>query len=132
MKNLRTLLLVATLGLSACGSPQDTVADLQREISAYPNAPTDEAATSIQNSFARLEEQITKLRNDGKTSEADDFARQRDALQAQYAAARLTSSLLKAKQAAEGVGQSFRAAGEAIGQAFRAPDSDARATNAAE
>jgi hypothetical protein len=132
MKKFRPFLLVAALALSACGSPQDTVADLQREISAYPNAPTEDAATAIQNNFARLEEQITKLRSSGDTTGADDFARQRDALQAQYAAARLTASLLKAKQAAEGVGQSFRAAGEAIGQAFRAPVSDAGATNAGE
>jgi predicted alpha/beta hydrolase len=132
MKKFRPVLLLAALTLSACGSPQDTVADLQREISAYPNAPTEDAATMIQNNFARLDEQITKLRADGDTTGAEDFARQRDALQAQYAAARLTASLLKAKQAAEGVGQSFRQAGEAIGQAFKAPNSDSGATNASE
>ena len=66
-----------------------------------------------------MDEQIAKLRQDGKAAEADTLAQQKAALQTQYAAARMTASLLKAKEAAAGVGEAFRKAGEAFGEALQ-------------
>jgi uncharacterized lipoprotein YajG len=110
---------VVMVFLPGCEKPQDTLKTLQTEVSAYASNPSDEAAAKIENNFTRLDEQIAKLRQDGKATEADTLAQQKSALQTQYAAARMTASLLKAKEAAAGVGEAFRKAGEAFGEALQ-------------
>ncbi len=117
------LLLVTLVALlvAGCDSPRSTVESLQREIGAYSADPSEAASDRIDNLFAQLNGQIAKLREAGRTEQAADFARQRDALQAQFATARLTATLLKAKQSAEGLGEAFRQAGESLGNALRAP-----------
>jgi len=105
--------------ISGCQKPEDTVESLQNKLSLYAAQPSEEASAEIDGLFARLESQIEKLRVSGQSAEADSLTKQRDALQAQYAAARMTASLLKAKEAAVGVGEAFRRAGEAFGQALR-------------
>ncbi len=116
------VLVLSTVGLffvPGCDKPQDTLQTLQKEVSAYAAAPTDEAAAKIDEGFTRLDSQIAKIRTDGNTAEAGGLGQQRDALQAQYTAARITASLLKAKEAAANVGKAFREAGEAFGQALQ-------------
>jgi hypothetical protein len=105
--------------LSGCERPEDTLDTLRQEVSRYSTDPSDEAAAKIDTGFAALDAHIAKLRDRGKTAEADNIANQRDALQAQYAAARMTASLLKAKEAAANVGEAFRKVGEALGQAIK-------------
>ena len=113
--------LLAGLLFSApcCDSPQDTLQSLRKEVSAYAASPTDAAAAKIDEGFARLDGQITKARAAGQTAEATSMGQERDALQAQYAAARMTASLLKAKEAAANVGEAFRKAGEAFGKTLQ-------------
>ena len=120
MKNPIILLTVfAVLNLSACEKPQDTLRALQDDVSTYSATPSDDLAARIDAGFAKLDTQVAKLRDRGKTAEVESIASQRDALQAQYAAARMTASLLKAKEAAVNVGQAFRKVGEALGQALK-------------
>ena len=121
MKAPVLFVMLATLLAAGCDSPRNTVESLQREIGAYSGDPSEAASDRIDNLFARLDGQIAKLREAGRTEQAADFSRQRDALQAQFATARLTATLLKAKQAAEGLGEAFRQAGESLGEALRAP-----------
>lgn len=102
-----------------CDSAQDTLQSLRKEVSAYATSPTDAAAAKIDQGFARLDGQITKARAAGQTAEATSMGQERDALEAQYAAARMTASLLKAKEAAANVGEAFRKAGEAFGQTLQ-------------
>ena len=110
---------VVLFSMPGCPKPQDTLQTLQKEVSAYAAAPTDEAAAKIDEGFTRLDSQVAKIRADGKTAEAGSLGQQRDALQAQYTAARMTASLLKAKEAAANVGKAFREAGAAFGQALQ-------------
>lgn len=105
--------------LPACEKPQDILQTLQAEVSAYASKPSDEAAAKIEADFKRLDEMIVKLRADGRTAEAEDLTRQKAALQTQFLAARMTASLLKAKEAAQGIGEAFRKAGEAFGEAWQ-------------
>ena len=105
--------------LSGCQKPEDVVKTLQSELSLYATQPSEEASAKIDGLFARLDEQIQKLQTDGQSAEALALTKQRDALQTQYAAARMTASLLRAKEAAVGVGEAFRRAGEAFGEALK-------------
>ena len=76
--------------------------------------------------FTRLDGQIGQLRESGDAAGADALAKQRDALQAQYVAAQMTASLLRAKDAAAGIGEAFRKAGEAFGQAIKGDSGEAQ------
>lgn len=118
-KPIAYLTIFTVLHLSACEKPQDTLRVLQEDVAAYSAKPSDEIAARIDAGFAALDAQVAKLRERGKTEEAESIASQRDALQAQYAAARMTASLLKAKEAAVNVGAAFRKVGEALGQAIK-------------
>lgn len=118
-KPIVLLTVFTVICLSACEKPQDTLRELQDDVSAYAANPSDGIAARIDTGFAALDTQIAKLRDRGKTAEAESIASRRDALQAQYAAARMTASLLKAKEAAVNVGQAFRKVGEALGQALK-------------
>ena len=120
MKNL--LLFLASfvaVALSGCEKPQDTLQTLQTEVSSYSANPSEETAAKIDANFTKLDKQIAQLREAGQAEDATTISNQRDALQAQYAAARMTASLLKAKEAAANVGEAFRKAGEAFGQALQ-------------
>jgi hypothetical protein len=120
---MRRLLLsfavMAAVLLAGCEKPENTLRILQEEVSAYASRPSDEAVAKIDAHFAKLDAQITDLRESGKTDQAETIANQRDALQAQYAAARMTASLLKAKEAAANVGEAFRKVGEALSQTLK-------------
>jgi hypothetical protein len=110
---------LAAVLLAGCEKPENTLRILQEEVSAYASRPSDEAVAKIDAHFAKLDAQITDLRESGKTDQAETIANQRDALQAQYAAARMTASLLKAKEAAANVGEAFRKVGEALNQTLK-------------
>ena len=120
---MRHLLLsfaaMASVLLAGCEKPENTLRTLQDEVSSYASKPSDEAAAKIDANFTKLGAQITDLRGSGKTDQAESIAQQRDALQAQYAAARMTASLLKAKEAAANVGEAFRKVGEALSQTLK-------------
>ena len=111
--------LLAVFFVTGCDTPQDTLQRLQQEVSAYSAQPGEAAASRIDADFALLYKQISGLRDGGDQDAADNLVRQRNALQAQYAAARMTASLLKAKEAAANVGEAFRQAGEAFGEALK-------------
>ena len=118
----RLLLSFAAMALvlfTGCEKPENTLRTLQDEVSAYASKPSDEAAAKIDANFTKLDAQIVDLRGSGKTDQADSIAQQRDALQAQYAAACMTASLLKAKEAAANVGEAFRKVGEALSQTLK-------------
>ena len=120
---MRRLLLsfaaMASVLFTGCEKPENTLRTLQDEVSAYASKPSDEAAAKIDANFTKLDAQIADLRGSGKTDQAESIAQQRDALQAQYAAARMTASLLKAKEAAANVGEAFRKVGEALSQTLK-------------
>lgn len=120
MKFFPALLAAAAVCMvPGCDRPEDTLTTLQTDVASYAANPTDPAAAAIDEKFSRLDAQIAKLRDRGRTDEAASLANRRDALQAQYAAARMTASLLKAKEAAAGIGEAFRQVGEAFGQALK-------------
>lgn len=119
MKTNILVLLAAAFAFAGCDSAQRTADTLQKEIAAYPSDPSAEAAAQIEQSFDRLDQEIEELRSAGKSREAESLAQQRQNLQAQYLAARMTEGLQKMKQAAEGFGAALRQAGESFGEAIK-------------
>ena len=119
MKKLFLTLLLPLLFLSACDSPKKTLDSLQREIAAYSIEPTPEAEQKIQAGFEKLDADIAKLNDSGKTAEAAELQRQVDNLRSQYDTARLAGSLQKARNAIQGFGQSVKNLGEQIGEVFK-------------
>lgn len=116
---LRAVLVGMAAALAACDSTQSTIDTLRRNIAAYPSHPTEEAAAAIDADFDQLDAQIAKLQSSGRAPDLAALKQQRDDLHAEYASARVTASLLKAKRAAEGLGEAFRKAGETLGDAFK-------------
>jgi len=119
MKKILLTLLLPLLFLSACDSPKKTLDSLQREIAAYSIEPTPEAEQKIQAGFEKLDADIAKLKDSGKTAEAAELQRQVDNLRSQYDTARLAGSLQKARNAIQGFGQSVKNLGEQIGEVFK-------------
>jgi hypothetical protein len=119
MKKLLLTLLLPLVFLSACDSPKKTLDSLQREIAAYSIEPAPEAEQKIQAGFEKLDADIAKLNDSGKTAEAAELQRQVDNLRSQYDTARLAGSLQKARNAIQGFGQSVKNLGEQIGEVFK-------------
>lgn len=119
MKQLLLTLLLPLIFLSACDSPKKTLDVLQREIAVYSIEPTPEKEQKIQAGFERLDADIAKLNDSGKSAEAAALQGQVDNLRSQYDAVRLASSLQKARNAIQGFGQSVKNLGEQIGEVFK-------------
>lgn len=119
MKKLPLLLLLPVLFLAACDSPEKTLKALQRDIAAYSLQPEPATGQRIQEGFENLAADISKLRAEGKTAEADSLERQANTLRTQYETVRLAGSIQKAREAIQGVGESVQRAGEQIGELFK-------------
>ena len=116
---LRMVILFTAVAVVACDSPQSTIDTLRSNIAAYPSRPTEDAAAAIEVGFNRLDTQIANLQSAGRDSDVAVLRQQRDDLRTEYTSARVSSSLLKAKRAAEGLGEAVRRAGETLGDAFK-------------
>jgi predicted small secreted protein len=113
------LLLIPLFLLAACESPKKTLDALQNEIAAYSIEPTPDAEQKIEAGFEKLDADIAKLNDSGKTAEAAALQRQVDALRSRYDTACLAGSLQKARNAIQGFGQSVKNLGEQIGDVFK-------------
>lgn len=119
MKNCLLIILPTILFLTGCDSPKKTLDGLQSEIAAYSIEPTPAAEQKIELGFEKLDADIAKLNDSGKTAEAASLQRQVDALRSRYDTARLAGSLQKARNAIHGFGQSVKNLGEQIGEVFK-------------
>ena len=119
MKKLPLLLLLPVLFLAACDSPGKTLEALERDIAAYSIQPEPATDRKIHEGFENLAADISKLRAEGETAEADSLQNQSNALRTRYESVRLAGSIQKAGEAIRGVGESFQRAGEQIGGLFK-------------
>ena len=119
MKNCLLIILPTILFLTGCDSPKKTLDGLQSEIAAYSIKPTPAAEQKIEEGFEKLDADIAKLNDSGKTAEAASLQRQVDALRSRYDTARLAGSLQKARNAIHGFGESVKNLGEQIGEVFK-------------
>ncbi len=118
MKKL-ALLLLMILTLAGCDSPQNTVKSLSKDIEAFRASPNDQIQMTIEQSFAKLDQQISSLENQGKSQDASLLRSQESSLRGDYAAAKIARSVNDAKNAIQGFGNAFKEAGKSIGDVFR-------------
>lgn len=108
------LLLLLSLLLTACQSPESTIATIRKQITEFKSAPDDFKQLAIEKSFAKLDEQIAELERKGDATQADLFRRQATALQSDFQAARMARALTDAKNAIEGFGNAIKDAGKSF------------------
>ncbi len=120
MKKL-AILAIAALVLVGCDNPQNTVNTLNKEITQFRAAPNDQTQMVIEQSFAKLDLQITELEKKGKTTEAANLRSQEATLRSDYAAAKIAKTVHDATNAIHGIGNALKEAGQSIGDVFREP-----------
>ena len=111
-------ILVAVL-LAGCDSPQSTVDSLRKEIQAFRANPNDQTQLMVEQSFAKLDKQITKIEVSGKPAEAAELRSREQDLRADYTAAKLARNVNDATKALQGIGDAFQEAGKTIGDSFK-------------
>jgi len=117
MKHTLTLLALAVL-LTGCDNPQNNADALRREIAEFKAAPDEKRQLVIDQSFAKLENQIQKLekRDDPK---ADGLREQLVALRGDYQAAKVHKALHDAKNAIQGISEAVKDGANSIGDIFK-------------
>lgn len=112
---------MAVAMLVSCDSPQRTTDQLKKEIQEYKSNPSDAQETQIDNSFAKLNQQIAALEKDGKTDEAAQWKQQSLSLQGDYQGAKLARTIQDAKRVFEGVGEAVKQGAQSLKDAFANP-----------
>lgn len=114
-------LIAAAFALVACDNPQRTADTLETQIAAYRAAPGATQQQAVEDSFAKLDAQITELRKQGKADEARLLGQREVSLRAEYSAAKVAHTIEDTKAAIQGIGEAFKDAGKSIQDAFRTP-----------
>ena len=118
MKSALTLLALTVLFLTGCDNPQKNADTLRKEIAEFKAAPDEKRQLVIDQSFAKLENQIQELekRDDPK---ADGLKEQLAALRSDYQAAKVNKALNDAKHAIQGLGEAVKDEAKNIGDIFK-------------
>jgi uncharacterized protein YukE len=117
----RLLFVLLIVALAGCDNPQNTVDQVRREIATYKAAPSDAEQVKIEADLAKLDVQIKKLAESGKTVEAESYRNTAENLKADYRAARMMRAMDDAKAAVKDIGDAVKQAGKSIGDVFREP-----------
>jgi outer membrane murein-binding lipoprotein Lpp len=123
MKRLVLPLVLSTILLAGCDSPQRTVVSLRKEITEFKAAPDQKKQGRIDQDFAKLERQIAELeqRGDPKTGE---FKSQLISLRSDYQAARMAKAVQDAKNAIQGFGEALKETARGFEDALKKAEGD--------
>src|SRR5438128_2527963 len=91
------IICICSLALLGCEKPEKTVDHLRKEITEFRAAPDDNKSQAIEKELSKLDSQILQLRTQGKTEKANTLQEQRDALAADFGAAKVNRTLQDAK-----------------------------------
>jgi hypothetical protein len=110
---------ILLLGLAACGSRPDRVAEVRGAIAAYREKPEEAKAAEVEAQFAKLDADIAERRAEAARADADE----RPAAEAEVAAlektrGELRSEYLSVRMQAVGnaAGDALKAVGRSIGE----------------
>jgi len=105
--------------ICGCDSPDRTLDTIRKDLAAYKTTPNAETQIEVERSFEKLDDQIDKLRRDGRSAEAAAVEGIASNLRGDFRAARMVNSLRDAQSAVQGISEAIRDAGKSIGDVFQ-------------
>ncbi|MFZ4777702.1 MAG: hypothetical protein ACOYM3_20215 [Terrimicrobiaceae bacterium] len=112
------------LTFAGCDSPSRTVETTRQQLSAFQAAPDTARQVAVEQSLAKLDNQIQVLEQKGDTIQADLFRRQASSLRTDFQAAKVARAFNDAKNAIQGIGDAFKDAGKSFSETFKSPDTN--------
>jgi hypothetical protein len=121
-KSLFVLTCLTALFVTGCDSPQKTADSLRKEIAEFQASPSDIKQIHIEQNFAKLESQITKLKPDDEKTVL--MKEQLDDLRSKYQSAKVSKALQDAKNAIEGFGDALKDNAKGLQDMFKSSGTD--------
>jgi predicted small secreted protein len=118
MKRPLAALLLGTVVLSGCDSPQRTIDSLRKELMEFKAAPDDAKEARIEADFAKLENQIAVVQQKGDPR-ADDLRAQLASLRGEYQTAKIARALQNARSAIQGFGEALKDTAKSVEDALK-------------
>jgi predicted small secreted protein len=118
MKRALAALLLGTVVLSGCDSPQRTIDSLRKELMEFKAAPDDAKEARIEADFAKLENQIAVVQQKGDPR-ADDLRAQLASLRSEYQTAKIARALQNARSAIQGFGEALKDTAKSVEDALK-------------
>ena len=118
MKRALAALLLGTVVLSGCDSPQRTIDSLRKELMEFKAAPDDAKEARIEADFAKLENQIAMVQQKGDPR-ADDLRAQLASLRGEYQTAKIARALQNARSAIQGFGEALKDTAKSVEDALK-------------
>jgi predicted small secreted protein len=118
MKRALAALLLGTVVLSGCDSPQRTIDSLRKELMEFKAAPDDAKEARIEADFAKLENQIAVVQQKGDPR-ADDLRAQLASLRGEYQTAKIARALQNARSAIQGFGEALKDTAKSVEDALK-------------
>jgi len=119
MKPALFLLACVVMFLTGCDNPQKTADSLRKEIAEFKITPDGTKQLHIEQSFAKLEEQIAAVEKRGDETKADSLKSQLRDLRSEYQEAKMAKALNDAKNAIQGFGEAVKDGAKSIGDVFK-------------
>ncbi|MFV0416993.1 MAG: hypothetical protein ACK5NG_11595 [Chthoniobacterales bacterium] len=104
------LLSLIAVVITACDSPEATLDRIRREVQSYTKEQTSEKKTAIEASFEKLDKQIDKLAQSGRSIEAKSLKDQRDRVMTEFKQAQFDGAVDQARSAIRKVSAAIKQA----------------------
>lgn len=119
IQKISILLTFAALFLTGCDNPQKTADTLRKEIAGFKASPDEMKQLKIEQSFAKLEQQIAVVEKRGDDIKAAGLRDQLTDLRSDYQAAKMARALNDARNAIQGFGEAVKDGAKSIGDIFK-------------
>jgi hypothetical protein len=123
MKRSCIIILLGTVLLVGCDSPERTVDSLRREIAEFRISPNEKTRVKIDQNFAKLDRQVAELQQRGDPR-AGELKNQLISLRGDYQAARMSKAVQDAKDAIQGFGEALKNTAKSFEEAFKDAERD--------
>lgn len=104
---------------AGCDSPQRTVDTARKQLAAFQAAPDAAKLAAVEQSLAKLDQQIEALKAKGDSVQTDLLRRQASNLKSDLQAAKLAKTINDAKNAIQGFGEAIKEAGKSFNETLR-------------
>lgn len=116
--------VVVLLTLAGCDSPSRTAEIARKQLSEFQATPDAAKQAEVEKSLAKLDAQVAELEKKGDQTQAENFRRQAFALRTDFQAAKMARAINDAKNAIQGLGEAFKAAGKSFSETFKNSDTN--------